>query len=109
MKVELLYFEGCPHHVQARELLQKVLDDEGIADPITPVLVETPEKAQETLFLGCPTIRIDGRDIEPAAAGRTDYGFSCRVYNVDGTSSGTPPDNMIRAAIRGALQSAPAN
>ena len=100
MKVELLYFEGCPHHVQAKELLQKVLDDEGLADPITPVLVETPEKARETRFLGSPTIQIDGRDIEPAAASRTDYGFSCRVYDVNGTSSGTPPSEMIRAALR---------
>ncbi len=104
MKVELLYFEGCPHQAQAKELLQKVLDDEGIADPITRVLVDSPERAQETRFLGCPTIRIDGTDIDPSAADRTDYALSCRVYNVDGTTSGTPPDDMIREAIRGARQ-----
>ena len=102
MKVELLYFEGCPHHVQAKELLQKVLDNEGIANPITPVLVETPDRAQETRFLGSPTIHINGRDIEPAAADRTDYGFSCRVYDADGAKSGTPPVEMIRDALRAA-------
>ena len=106
MKVELLYFEGCPHHVQAKELLQKVLDDQGIADPITPVLVDSPERAQETRFLGSPTIHIDGRDMETAAASRTDYGFSCRVYNVDAAKSGTPSVEMLREAVRTGQQQA---
>jgi len=102
VKVELLYFEGCPNHIEAGKLLQQALVEERITDPITPVLVDTLEKAQETHFLGSPTILINGTDIDPAVAGRTDYGLSCRVYDVDGTRSGTPPVEMIRAALNAA-------
>ena len=106
MKVELLYFEGCPNHIEAGKLLQQALVEEGITDPITPVLVDTPEKAQETAFLGSPTIHINGRDIEPAAADKTEYGLSCRVYHVDGKPSGSPTLEMIREALRGAREQA---
>jgi hypothetical protein len=46
-------------------------------------------------------IRVDGRDIDPTAASRTDFGLKCRLYR-DGTEhSAVPPEAWIRAALEG--------
>jgi catechol 2,3-dioxygenase-like lactoylglutathione lyase family enzyme len=42
--------------------------------------VEAPEAAQTERFLGSPTVRVDGRDVEPDAETRTDHGIKCRIY-----------------------------
>lgn len=47
---------------------------------ITQRRIETPEEADELRFLGSPSVRVDGRDIEPGAESRIDYGMKCRLY-----------------------------
>ncbi|MEO7144953.1 MAG: hypothetical protein ABI165_15760, partial [Bryobacteraceae bacterium] len=47
-------------------------------------------------FLGSPTVRIDGVDIERSARQRTSFGMMCRTY--DG-SGGVPSEELIRRAI----------
>ena len=42
---------------------------------VTEVMVDTEEKARELKFLGSPSIRFNGRDIEPGADERQDYGL----------------------------------
>lgn len=61
------------------------------------MLREVPddEQAQRERFLGSPTIRVDGRDIEPGAAARTDYGLKCRIYQTPAGLSGLPPDEWL--------------
>jgi len=65
MKVELLYFGGCPGHERARRALEDALACEGIRAKIKMIAVDTDEAAREYEFPGSPTIRIDGRDIFP--------------------------------------------
>ena len=98
-QIELLYFDGCPNHHLARQLLQEVLREEGLQAPIIDVPVETPEAAVKQRFLGSPTIRINGDDIEPAADDEQ-YSLRCRVYRVNGKISGAPEKEMIRAALQ---------
>ena len=62
--------------------------------------VESPEAAERERFLGSPTVRINGRDIDPGAAQRTDYGLKCRLYATDDGLHGTPPDAWILEALR---------
>lgn len=98
-QVELLYFAGCPSHVQylphLRQLLARhsrptVLVEREIADEATAV---------RERFLGSPTVRVDGVDIDPGATHRTSYGLQCRLYrNPDGLT-GVPPDRWVRAAL----------
>ena len=58
------------------------------------------ENAVPFKFLGSPTVRINGVDIEPSARSRTDFGMMCRRYE-DG--SGVPPKDLIRAAVLEAI------
>jgi len=102
MKVELLYFEGCPSYEALLPELRALLASEGITDEIELRRVETVGDAERERFLGSPTVRIDGRDIEPGAAEREDLGIKCRLYRSDAGLAHVPPQEWIRDALRAA-------
>jgi hypothetical protein len=83
MRIELFYWDGCPSHPEARELLQQLLDERGISDEIELREVQTDEEAQALGFPGSPTIRIDGRDVDPSGA-HSPPSLSCRIYHLPG-------------------------
>jgi mercuric ion transport protein len=100
MKVQVLYFDGCPNSLPAVELVAETLRAEGIETDVELVLVASAEQAQEIEFLGSPTVRINGLDVEPEARTQKSYGFGCRTY-VDGEKrTGMPSRRMIQRAIR---------
>jgi hypothetical protein len=68
VKIELLYWEGCPSHPEALELLQAVLAERSLDATVELREVLTEEEAQELRFPGSPTIRVDGRDVDAAGA-----------------------------------------
>jgi hypothetical protein len=99
VRVELLYFEGCPNH---ERLLPRLNELVAGADPNAGVelrRVESIEAAERERFLGSPTVRIDGVDVDPGAADRTDFGLKCRLYRSDEGTSGLPPERWIRDAL----------
>lgn len=94
----MLYFAGCPNHEELVPRLEALLREHG--SPVVE-LVEVPddEAAQRERFLGSPTLRIDGLDVEPAAQTRIDFGLKCRLYRTPQGLSGTPLDAWILAAL----------
>jgi len=100
MRVELLYFDGCPNYEALLPRLREILQREGIGTDVELRRVETPEEAARLGFLGSPTVRVDGSDIETAAAERRDFGLKCRLYRTPEGLAGVPPDSLILAAIR---------
>jgi len=98
MILEVLYFDGCPSH----ERLMPTLRELAAAHDAELVQwrVETPERAQEARFLGSPSVRVDGRDVEPGSETRTDYGLKCRLYRSSAGQSGVPPCEWIEHALR---------
>jgi hypothetical protein len=104
MRVELLYWSGCPSHPQALRDLQEALAEHGL-DPAQVIVREvcTEGEAGEEGFVGSPTVRLDGRDIQPP--GEEPTGLTCRVYKRrDGRISPTPDPLDVREAIRSALE-----
>jgi hypothetical protein len=97
MRIELLYFRGCPHHEPTIALVRQVLREEGITAEIQGIEVRDLEEAERLHFLGSPSVRVDGVDIEHSAAQRTTFSLSCRMYG----ASGVPPQALIEAALRG--------
>src|SRR5260370_1094371 len=100
MKVQVLYFDGCPHYLPTVELVTETLRAQGIDAEVERVSVTTPEQAQSIAFLGSPTVRIDGLDVEPEARAQSGFGFGCRTY-LDSSSrrTGLPSREMIQRAI----------
>lgn len=99
-RVEVLYFEGCPSHTALMPRLERIMADAGL-NPETIDLhhVDSDEVAQATAFLGSPSVRVDGVDVEPGADHRDDFGMKCRLYAFDGQCQGTPPDAWLHAAL----------
>jgi hypothetical protein len=98
MIVEILYFDGCPSYQRLLPTVQRHAERGGAE--LLPRRVETPEEAERERFLGSPTVRVDGRDIDPSASERTDYGLKCRLYRSPGPApSPIPPEEWIRAAL----------
>jgi hypothetical protein len=98
--IDFLYWEGCPSHPEALGLLQEVLDERGIREPIQLREVFTHDEAVKLRFPGSPTIRIDGRDVDPVGASAPP-GLTCRVYRLpDGRVSPVPSRQQLEEAIR---------
>lgn len=57
------------------------------------------EAAERLRFLGSPTIRVDGRDVEPGADDRNEFALSCRVYPSPEGTSGLPLRSWVRASL----------
>jgi hypothetical protein len=99
VRIEILYFDGCPNHEKLLAHLPSLLEREHITADISLRNIPDADQALEDHFLGSPTILVNGRDIEPGASERDDYGLKCRIYRTPTGLSGSPPDQWILDAI----------
>ena len=98
--VEIRYWEGCPSHPEALELLQDVLAARGVDARVELHEVTTQEEAEALRFPGSPTIRVDGRDVDPAGADERPA-LNCRIYYLpDGGVSPVPTREQLEEALR---------
>jgi len=97
--IELLYFDGCPNHSAFLPHLQRLLIGHGIDSPVRLVNVTNDQDAQRLRFLGSPSLRVNGQDIEPGADERNGYALQCRIYTTSAGLTGTPPDAWILSAL----------
>lgn len=106
--IEVLYFDGCPHHEAFLPHLHDLLDTHGITTEVTLIRIDNDDDAQTHHFLGSPTVRINGHDIDPDAADHHDeaqatstspYGMQCRLYRTPTGTTGVPNDQWILDAL----------
>lgn len=105
MKVEVLYFQGCPNHQPAVEQVRRAVSEEQVSTLVEEVEVKDADMAQQIGFLGSPTIRVNGLDIEESARTARGFGLSCRTYFAAGQRSGVPSISLIRHALAEASRS----
>jgi len=99
MDIEILYFEGCPNHGPALQRVQELLREESMSAEISQIQISDPTVAREIGFLGSPSVRVNGLDVEPSARAAHEYGMMCRTYVIDGGREGLPSREMIRQAL----------
>jgi hypothetical protein len=100
MKVELLWWEGCPSYPETLADLRRVLREERVDAEVELVEVESDEQARAERFPGSPTVRLDGVDAFPPAETEP-FSLTCRVYRLsDGRISATPDPEDLREAVR---------
>ena len=102
--IELFYFDGCPSWERALENLEEAMRLEGVNIPIQNVLVTTGEEAQTQRFLGSPTIRIDGVDLDGPEADTREFMLGCRIYPEGDDTTGWPSVAVIRRALQRAQE-----
>jgi hypothetical protein len=99
VRIEVLYVPGCPNYELTVRRIEEVLAAEMSSAPICGVPVTTDAEARSREFPGSPTVRVNGKDIEPS--GNYSFGLACRIYP---NGSGIPPEETVRAAISEAKQ-----
>ncbi len=67
------------------------------------IKIESDEQAVASRFLGSPSIRINGLDIEPGVEKIKDFSMRCRLYLEDKVSE-WPSKKMIAQAIDSAIK-----
>jgi hypothetical protein len=98
-RIEVLYFGGCPSTDAFLPRLHDLLAQLGATDRLQLRRVETIADAERERFLGSPTVRVDGYDIEPGADERTDFGLKCRLYRTESGMQGEPPTDLVLVAL----------
>jgi hypothetical protein len=98
--VEILYVEGCPNHEPAIALVERLGCELGVEPAVRLVSVPDQPAAERLRFLGSPTIRVGGVDVEPNADARDDYGLCCRVFRTEAGIVGQPDERWVRNALR---------
>ena len=98
MKVELLYFDGCPSWEMGLKNLEAALLKENLSASIEMVKVTDDEEAVRLKFLGSPHFRVNGHDLWPED--RVTYSLSCRVYPTPDGIKGFPTVAMLRQQLK---------
>jgi hypothetical protein len=101
MRVELLYFDDCPNYQTLLPHLRGLIAEAGLGHEVDLRRVATDDDARRMRFLGSPTVRVDGADVEPGAGERDDFGLKCRLYHTPEGIRGVPPDELILSALKG--------
>ena len=103
--VELLWWDGCPSWERALAELRQAMTELGLDSSAVELReVPTDTDAQQAGFVGSPTIRVDGRDVQPTGADDP-LGLTCRVYRLrDGRISPTPDPRDVCDALRAAIR-----
>ena len=95
----MLSIPHCPHTAAAVELVEAAAKRLGVDVEISRALLSTPRGAARFRFLGSPTIRVNGHDVEPGADVRIDYALGCRIYRTPGGPAPLPLAEWVDAAL----------
>jgi hypothetical protein len=105
VRVEVLHFDGCPSHEALLPRLRELMAQVGLDIPVQLTHIESVAAAERERFLGSPTLRTNGQDVDPTAGERTDFGLKCRLYPCAEGLRGTVPDELVLAALTRADES----
>jgi len=103
-RVELLWFGDCPNHSAARDMLRELIDRLAPGTAIDDIDATDPAVAERHRFPGSPTIRVDGRDVDPSFQDPGDYTPRCRLYWTADGLRGVPERTWVGEAIRAGVE-----
>ena len=71
MKMEILYFDGCPTYVASEKTLREVLEEQGIAAEVELVAVNTDGRPRSSALRVAPRSGWAARTCSPCRSGRS--------------------------------------
>jgi hypothetical protein len=75
MHVELLVAPGCAARQKVEAILDNICLELALEGCFETIVIDTAEMAEDLKFPGSPTVRVNGRDIEPEADKSLNYGL----------------------------------
>ena len=103
--IEVLYVQDCPHSPATLTLVERVRAELGIDADLHTSRIVDQAAAEQARFPGSPTVRVDGRDVEPGSEPATEYLLGCRLYRLEHRFAGQPEERWIREALQRAAGS----
>jgi hypothetical protein len=97
--IEVLYVQDCPHYQGTLALVQRVQGELGIDAELRTTRITDQAAADQARFAGSPTVRVDGRDVEPGSEPATEYILGCRLYRLQHRFAGQPEERWVREAL----------
>jgi hypothetical protein len=97
--IEVLYVQDCPHYPATLALVERVRAELGLDAELHTTLIVDQAAAEQSRFPGSPTVRVDGRDVEPGSEPATEYVVGCRLYRLEHRFAGQPEEHWIREAL----------
>jgi hypothetical protein len=100
VRVEVLARKDCDNRGMAVLVVERVAAEMGIPVALEVIDVASVAQARKRRFLGSPSVRVDGLDVEPGTNGSTDFTLGDRVYRSGERGlQGWPDERWIRAAL----------
>jgi hypothetical protein len=97
--IEVLYTRDCPNYAGALALVERVRAELGIDAELRTSLIGDHAAAERARFPGSPTIRVDGRDVEPGSEPPAEISLACRLYRLEHRFAGQPAERWVRDAL----------
>ncbi len=97
--IEILSRDDCEARGMAVAVVRRILEETGIPAHLEVVEMADDSDAEERRVLGSPTVRIEGRDVEPGSNKRTDFTIDDRVYRGERGLQSWPDERWVREAL----------
>jgi hypothetical protein len=97
--IEVLYVQDRPHYQDTPAVVDRVRGELSIDTELRTTLILDQAAAEQARFAGSPTVRVDGRDVEPGSEPVTEYVFGCRLYRLEHRFAGQPEERWVREAL----------
>jgi len=100
VRIELFFSKHCHVWKQTLEEVCNALSELGIREWVCVYMIADDMEAEEKKFPGSPTVKVDGRDIDPMFGKmRVFKANACRQYVYRGKCYERPPKEMIVEAL----------
>ena len=100
VRIEILARRDCPNRGMARVVVERAISLSGVPVDVQTFDVKTEAQARKWRFLGSPSVRVDGLDVEPGSSERTDFTLADRLYRCGlGGVQGWPDELWVRSAL----------
>jgi hypothetical protein len=97
--IEVLYTRDCPNYAGALALVERVRAELDVDAELRTSLIGDLAAAERARFPGSPTIRVDGRDVEPGSEPPAEISLACRLYRLEHRFAGQPAERWVRDAL----------
>ena len=97
--IEVLYVQHCPNFPAGLALVQRVLAELGLDAEVHTTMITDQAAAERARFVGSPTVRVNGRDVDPEGELAGEYTLECRLYWHQHRLAGYPTEHAVRQAL----------
>jgi hypothetical protein len=99
VRIEILARADCDSRGMAISVVERAVEEIGLPADVAIIEVKTLAQAKKLQFLGSPTVRVGGRDVDRQPSGHADFSLGDRVYRTERGLAGWPDEQWVREAI----------